>query len=353
MSVYWAILILPALLGLSPVKADHNLKTLILLMFGLMLIILIGLRHEVGGDWWRYLEITENIRTSGSGLNFEKGKGGFGYIFVQWASVNYLNGVYATNLICAIFFVFGLVRFCQNLPIPWLALLVSTPFLIVVVSMGYTRQAAAIGFLMWGLVDLMNGKRIPFVVSVLIATLFHMTAVVMLPIALLYRKRKMSFIYFFGITLLTLLLVFYLFYFFDYQLNHMIYYYITIKMHHSDGAIVRVLMSFSATVLFFYYRKQFRQKYHDEKLWFIFSMISILLLPASFYYSTVVDRFAIYFIPLQLVIFSRIPTLISSKYKRTIFILGTIFVYFSALFVWLFFGNHSNMWLPYQNLLTI
>jgi hypothetical protein len=351
MSVYWAILILPALLGLSPVKADHNLKTLILLMFGLMLIILIGFRHEVGGDWFRYLEITNKINIGE--FNLAQESGGIGYQSVQWVSVNYLNGVYATNLICAIFFVFGLVRFCQNLPIPWLALFVSTPFLIVVVSMGYTRQAAAIGFLMWGLVDLMNGKRIPFVVSVLIASLFHITAVVMLPIALLYRKRKMSFIHFFGISLLILLLVFILFSIFYEQLNHMIYYYITIKLHHSGGAIARVLMNFSAAVVFLFYRKQFRQKYHDEKLWFIFSMINILLLPASFYYSTVVDRFAIYFLPLQLVIFSRVPTLISSKYNRTIFILGTIFIYFSALFVWLFFGRHSNTWLPYQNLLTI
>ena len=207
MSIYWTIFILPILFGISKIKVDNNIKNLLFFIFGLILVVIIGFRHEVGGDWARYISIYEFH--TGTELDFSNFKSGdYAYELIVWFSNNYLNGIYSTNFICSIFFVAGLFRFCRAMPMQWVALFVSIPFLVVVVSMGYTRQAVAIGFLMWGLVDLMNGKRILFVVSVLIASLFHITAVVMLPIALLYIKRKMSFIYFFGITLLTLLLVF-------------------------------------------------------------------------------------------------------------------------------------------------
>jgi hypothetical protein len=170
MSIYWIIFALPVLFGLGPIKIDRNLKITILWLFSLILVILIGLRHEIGGDWFRYLEITNSIEPGD--FNIAQGRGTIGYKLVQWISVTYLNGIYATNLICAVFFVFGLVRFCKNLPIPWIALMASTPFLIVVVSMGYTRQAAAMGFIMWGLVDLMNERKILFIVSILFAVAF-------------------------------------------------------------------------------------------------------------------------------------------------------------------------------------
>jgi len=352
MALYWAILFLPALFAVHPIKFDSDLRNIAFFLTGISLVILIGFRHEVGGDWYRYIDTAYGIQ---KGVSFDFSSfytGDYAYRLIHWISVNYLNGIYATNLICAVFFVAGLLRFSRAMSIPWIALFVSIQFLVIVVSMGYTRQAAAIGFLMWGLVDLINGKNIRFYVLVIIGSLFHFTSLIMLPIGLMYniKNNRIQFILLLLVIILSGMAIYALFL---RQIDHMIYYYLTIKFHHSDGAIARVLMNFSAAVVFLFYRKQFRQKYHDEKLWFIFSMINILLLPASFYYSTVVDRFAIYFLPLQLVIFSRVPTLISSKYNRTIFILGTIFIYFSALFVWLFFGRHSNTWLPYQNLLTI
>ena len=98
--------------------------------------------------------------------------------------------------------------------------------------------------------------------------------------------------------------------------------------------------------------KKYKESFNDGKLWFIFSVVSVMLLPLVFSYSTFVDRIAIYFLPIQLVVFSRVPVLIQSTYNRTIFILGVIIVYFFALFTWLNFGNFSSFWLPYQNIIT-
>jgi len=54
---------------------------------------------------------------------------------------------------------------------------------------------------------------------------------------------------------------------------------------------------------------------------------------------------------MQLVILSRIPVLITDRYNRTLFILGVLFLYIGALFVWLNFGSFSSSWIPYNNLL--
>ena len=349
MIVYWMMLIFPALFVLSAVKVDQNLNRVMLWLFGIVLVILIGWRSEVGGDWIRYVDTAYGIQ---KGYDFDYlvfFKGDLAYRFIHWVSVNHLNGIYSTNLICAVFFVAGLIRFSRTMPTPWLALFVSIQFLVIAVAMGYTRQATAIGFLMWGLVDLANGKNTRFFISVIFGSFFHYTVLIMLVIGSLYLVKKYTFNYLF----LLLLLIFTVYVFFIDSIENMIYYYITIKYHHSGGAIVRVFMNFSVAMIFFVYRKELDKKYNDNKLWFIFSIVSVALMPASFFYSTFIDRIAIFFLPLQLVVLSRVSTLIESTYNRTIFIIGVIFIYFSALFVWLFFGNHSSYWLPYQNLLTL
>jgi len=350
MALYWAILFLPALFAVHPIKFDSDLRNIAFFLTGISLVILIGFRHEVGGDWYRYIDTAYGIQ---KGVSFDFSSfytGDYAYRLIHWISVNYLNGIYATNLICAVFFVAGLLRFSRAMSIPWIALFVSIQFLVIVVSMGYTRQAAAIGFLMWGLVDLINGKNIRFYVLVIIGSLFHFTSLIMLPIGLMYniKNNRIQFILLLLVIILSGMAIYALFL---RQIDHMIYYYLTIKFHHSDGAVVRVFMNFFAAVVFFIFYKKYKKNFNDRKLWLIFSVVSIILLPLAFSYSTFVDRIAIYFLPLQLVVFSRVPILMESPYNRTIFILGVILIYFSALFVWLNFGNFSSFWLPYQNVL--
>ena len=255
MALYWAILFLPALFAVHPIKFDSDLRNIAFFLTGISLVILIGFRHEVGGDWYRYIDTAYGIQ---KGVSFDFSSfdtGDYAYRLIHWISVNYLNGIYATNLICAVFFVAGLLRFSRAMSIPWMALFVSIQFLVIVVSMGYTRQAAAIGFLMWGLVDLINGKNIRFYVLVIIGSLFHFTSLIMLPIGLMYniKNNRIQFILLLLVIILSGMAIYALFL---RQIDHMIYYYLTIKFHHSDGAVVRVLMSFLAAVVFFIFHKK-------------------------------------------------------------------------------------------------
>jgi len=351
MTTYWLMLLVPMLAGLSPWKAKGALPYVQWLIYGVLLIIIVGLRHEVGGDWLNYIQGYSWLQ----GLKFsdlwtiENIADDFGFLLVHWLSENYLNGIYATNLICAAIFIAGLLRVCKNMPIPWIALAVAIPYLVVAVAMGYTRQAAAIGFMMWGLIDLINGRPICYYVMVFIGVFFHKTALFMLPIGFLYTNSLRSltdwllFVFLFITAIVALMAE---------RLSYLIQHYVVdTEGMESSGALIRVMMNVFAALVFLYFRKRWAERYSDGRLWMIFSIISLVMLPLTFVISTTIDRMALYFLPMQLVIFSRTPLLIASTYNRTIFILSILFFYIATLFVWLNFGGYSTYWLPYRNLL--
>jgi hypothetical protein len=344
--IYWLILLLPVIAVLHPIKMDDDLQKNMLWLFAILLILIIGFRYEVGGDWGRYLYVYDYIVED---VGFWKNtQGDIGYEAFNWISKTYFNNVYFANLLSAIVFVFGLIYFCQKLPIPWLALIISIPFLFLVVSMGYTRQSVAVGLLMWALVELSRGSRLKYYALIFLGLLFHKTLVIMLLVGLFYNKKRDVLFY----VLLSIIIIPIVMFLESNYFSHLVYYYITVQFHQSGGALIRVIMSAFAGLVFFVYRKKFKKVYHDEDLWFLFSAASIMLLPMAFFYSTLVDRVAIYFLPLQLVIFSRIPALITSTYYRSIFIISVVIMYITVMFVWLNFGTYSWLWMPYKNILT-
>ena len=351
MTTYWLMLLVPMFAGLSPWKAKGALPNVQWFLYGVFLIAIIGLRHEVGGDWLNYIQnysgmegvIFSDIIMQGT-LN-----GDFGYLVIYWLSVNFLNGIYSTNLICAAIFVAGLLRVCKNMPVPWLALVVSIPYLVIVVAMGYTRQAAAIGFIMWGLIDLMNGKQVKYYVMVMFGVVFHKTSLLMLPVGFLYANSLSN------LKNLFLFTLFFVIAFAGFMAEHisgMIYHYVEeTQGMESSGAVIRVAMNVASSIVFLYFRKIWSERYNDLRLWMIFSIASLIMFPLAFVSSTFVDRMALYLLPMQLVILSRAAILITSVYHRTLYILIVLFLYIGALFVWGNFGQNSRYWLPYHNIL--
>ncbi len=351
MTIYWLMLLVPMLAWISPWVAKGALPKLQWFLYWALLIFIIGLRHEVGGDWSNYIDNYggfENLSIS-EALQNTMVIQDLGFGIVHWLSSNYLNGIYTTNLVCAAIFVAGLVRVCKNMPLPWLALAVSIPYLVIVVATGYTRQAAAIGFIMWGLIDLMNGKQVKFYAMVMLGVLFHKTALFMLPIGFLYANSLGNLK---NLILFTLFFVLAFFAFLAEHIARLTYYYVQdTQGMESSGAVIRVGMNVASSIVFLYFRKLWAKRYSDSGLWMIFSVTTLIMFPLAFVSSTFVDRMALYLLPMQVVILSRIPILITSTYNRTLFILSVLFLYIGVLFVWLNFGQFSSHWLPYQNVL--
>lgn len=110
---------------------------------------------------------------------------GQGAIVVRRARPRHVAG----PTVCAAIFVIGLAKFALRQPNPWLVL-IAVPYLIIVVAMGYTRQAAAIGLVMWGLATFDRGRVRQFAVAVLAAVTFHFTAIAMLPLGITSVTRN-------------------------------------------------------------------------------------------------------------------------------------------------------------------
>jgi hypothetical protein len=309
----------------------------------IVLVLVIGLRHQIGADWGNYLDYIENARwqTLEETLSLNEPA----YNFLNWVGVHLYGGIYLVNTVCAVFFVWGLLVFCKNQPRPWLALLVSIPYLVVVVAMGYTRQGIAIGIAMLALNALQQGSIKRYILWLFFAALFHKSAVILLPLPLLFSIKN-RWLVFSGVILTSIAAYFLLI------ANHVRSFEIVYldANYESSGAFIRIVMNALPAIIFLIYRKRFNLEQSQSRLWTWMSLIAIFFIYVLYASpsSTAVDRVALYWIPIQIFVLSRLPDVLSSSKNSQIYVLGVVAYSAFVLFVWLFFADHAFAWLPYQ-----
>lgn len=343
---YWLLFIVPAALSASRAgnpDLGGRWSFLWWVMFAL-LVLAVGLRHEVGGDWFNYIE---HIETAG-GLSFFEALaiGDPAYSSLNWIAAQFDLGPYFVNAVCAAVFAWGLLVFCRVQPRPWLAMVVAMPYLVTVVAMGYTRQGVAIGLAMLALVALSDQRLVRFVLFVAVAAAFHKSAVMLMPLAILAASsRRLWTAFWVGISSL-------LFYgvLLQESVDALRLNYIDAE-YSSSGAAIRVAMNALPAILFLVFRRRFVMRATDKSFWTwmaLGALIFVALLIAS-PSSTAVDRVALYWIPLQLFVLSRLPNALGSPNGRNDLGVTVVVAYSAAvLFVWLFFADHAYAWLPYQ-----
>jgi hypothetical protein len=345
---YWILFLLPAWLAitrLQPVPTQTLRWSGSWRVAFVLLVLMIGLRHQVGGDWFNYINHIQ--LASYDSLAQALTKGDPAYSLLNWLAARMDLGPYFVNTVCATVFVWGLAVFCRAQPLPWLALVVAVPYLVIVVAMGYTRQGTAIGLAMLGLVALSDRKILRFVVYVVLAATFHKSAVILMPLAILAdTKTRVWTTLWVGASSL-------LFYWLLLQesVAALTVNYIGAE-YASSGAAIRVAMNALPALLFLWFRHRFVMSRDDRMFWTWMSLgalafIGLLVVSPS---STAVDRVALYWIPLQLFVLSRLPDAIGKQNVKSKELLVTAIVCYSAavLFVWLSFASHASAWLPYQ-----
>jgi hypothetical protein len=340
----WTIIFLGSLGGSSGNGGDRARTGFAFILLMLALWLMIGLRDVVGGDWGNYVRIYNFIRLAP--LSQALGYGDFGYTLVNLAAAEVGGGIWLVNLLCATLFVFGLAKLAGRQPLPWLAVLVAFPYLIVVVAMGYTRQGAAIGCIMIGLAGfLQNTSLLRYIFWIAVAALFHKTAVVALPLLVFVTDRG-RLVNFALLLSATAALFFALL---DDSTDTLVRNYIDAR-YASSGALIRLFMCVVPGLVFLIFRKQLRSDPLEERLWRNFSWLSLLaaLALAVSPSSTAVDRVALYLLPMQFVILARIPgTLVEARAGKLL-----IALYSGAvLFTWLNYAVNAEGWLPYDNIL--
>jgi hypothetical protein len=341
---YWIMFLLPA--GAALLEGSSKMRRINggWIALWIILTLLIGYRFEVGGDWGNYLRIYYD--TFYVSLTEALSIGDPGHSLLNWISSQNEWGVFGVNLIYGAIFSYGLIAFCRNQQRPILTLAVAVPYLVIVVAMGYSRQGVAIGIIMLGFIALAQRKTLNFVLLIGIAALFHKSAVILLPLSIMtnmMRKPIFTALWVGGTMGLMYLL------FLAESADSLIENYIVAEMD-SEGAQIRVTMNALPALLFLWYRQNFNLQPEEKALWTWMSVMALMfvLLLAVSSSSTAVDRVALYFIPIQLYVFSRLPDVIASGLHRKAICFLVVSYYAAVLFVWLNYAGHSNYWIPYQ-----
>ena len=313
-------------------------------------VLFVGLRHQVGGDWDGYILITEDIAQSSLFEAFESHEVLFAVL--TWISTRMGFGVYGANLVGALVFSAGLFAFCRRQENRWAALTMATPFLAIVTAMSANRQALAIGVVLyvfsrwkeWGV-----SKR---VFGIVVATLFHSSAGLLLPIALADAKvPKFAKFVLLGLSIggsFWLLL----------QSEAAFTRYTTIYVEQpegvqSSGAIFHLALNLLPALVMAFGHRKWAKAVPEWSLIRLLIVVAFLLAVLVPFFSVAAGRMSLYLFPISMVFVSKAPEMWRDLPTRRA--LAVLFVVASAcvLWVWLSYGNTASAFLPYRNALWV
>jgi hypothetical protein len=246
-------------------------------------------------------------------------------------------------------FVAGLTAFCRRQPNPWLAYLVAFPYLVVVVAMSGDRQSVALGFLFFALNAFERERLLRFVVLVMMGALFHGSVLLVLPICMLsYTRNNLQ-----RVLLLTGAGVLG-YYFFQTVFSVYVERYSSEKIQ-STGVVYRLGMNALAATIFLIFQRRFEFGEHLLKLWRNMSLATLALIPLLLVFpsSTAVDRFLLYLFPLQFVVLSRVPKVLTASNQAAGQLTFLVIGYAALVQVtFLVFGTFASYYVPYRSIFS-
>lgn len=325
-------------------RTERDTRLLFFIVASALTTLMIGLRYRVGGDWGTYQGMYNEIQLLSFTAAMNITDPGYGAL--NWLAGQFDLGVVFANLTCAILFTGGVARLAWRQPNPGLAMLVAVPYLIIVVAMGYTRQAAAIGIICFAIAYASERHLFRLVATIGIAAMFHKTAILLLPIVLLpiFRRNILS-----GIVGGIIFIILFLYLLQD-SSDRLITNYVQ-SNYDSQGAFIRISMNLLAAGLFLYFRRGIEITSFQMSYWVTCSYLSFLSVAAVFLASASsgIDRISLYLIPLQMITYSRLPILLSSGRNQNISAFIFVVIYaFLVQFVWLNYADNSVSWVPYR-----
>lgn len=346
MIIYWMMFLIPSLATVGPRAIKQSQSKFVFWFVCLVFALILGLRDQIGGDWLpynsRFLAIGERPLLE----SFSRTEPG--YVIVNWLVYQMGGTIHWVNLFVSLLLMYGVGVFCQQQPRKWLSLMVAVPYLLIVVGMGYTRQAAALGCVMLAYASIARGGRSLGAVGwVAFGTLFHVSAMIILPLAAVVRQRNRLLNYFavaFSLFSLYVILL-------QDQSDALWQNYVEAQLQ-SQGAAIRVAMNALPAAILLLVSRRLGFANEERRLWMLISAAAMLCIPMLSFSSTVVDRLALYLIPLQLVVYSRVDRLMGEKLFRNTIALLVVFGYAAIQFVWLSYSPYQPYWVPYRSVLS-
>jgi len=357
--IYYTIF---ALLSFTAFRESNNPKPLTIYQFIFLTIlfsIFIGFRYEIGCDWEEFKRLFDfSICSYNDSCSLTLGQiqsiksQGIGYRLLTLIIKTFGGGFYSLNFVSSLFFVIPLLKFCSNLSRPYLAVLISYPYLIAVIGLGTIRQSIAIAFLLICINQLKKYQFLNFYILNFFSILFHYSSSIFLFLPFLIDLKKRGNLKLFRNLLYVIFLIFIVLVifsennYFKYQL-HLYVGYNPIPM--ASPLLIWTMIAIPSAIIILNYK--FFKDFDTNKFWRNYSIIGILMLFPIFINKVIALRLLLYFLPIKIYCLSKLPELLIYKITPKYVYLSIIFFSFLILTIWFNFANHSYCYLPYKNLL--
>lgn len=310
-----------------------------------VLFLFVGLRWEVGCDWPNYLR----HYALGDSISYDSDlvlmNPGHWYLIRLLRDLG-LSYVWLNIAYSAIFFA-GLHVLARRQPDPLAFMVLCFPILIINMPMAAIRQAAAIGFFALACVAFFDRRTLAYVAWILLGSTFHSSILIFLLIGPFINGRFNRQNILIG-TVLAMPIAYALLQTGAAELAENRYIGTEIE---ASGAVFRLGILLVSGTFFLYvlgpaWRRQFPDDYELAVIgaWLMVGFFSLLFLS-----SVIGDRFGYYLIPIQAMIFARIPYLHLGKLRN--FYVVSPYVMLTFVFVfWTQFSEQFNYcYLPYQS----
>jgi hypothetical protein len=146
----------------------------------------------------------------------------------------------------------------------------------------------------------------------------------------------------------TALLLYYLF--LDAAVDKLMTNYVDAE-YQSEGAAVRVAMNVPPALLFLMFSQRFQLAEQTRKIWrnFAYASLFALVMLGLTAATTAVDRIALYLIPIQIFVLSRMPVAFGNRGQANGLLIAFVVAYSATIqLVWLNYATHASAWVPYQ-----
>lgn len=315
----------------------------------IVLVIFVGFRHQVGCDWFGYLNIYEIQRTRSIETVFQQREPLF-------ALINRLLHAYEIdypyiNVIASLVFFAGFHLLARRQPDPLGTLILSFPLLIMHIVMSGIRQAMAIGILCVAFNAFNDRRPLLYVGLVMLAGGFHTSALIFLSLAPFVMgelsRRNLALGAAVGLPGL---------YYLASGEQFTIYYdrYVDTGNDAAGAPIRTGFLTMTGMLFLLVMKNRWRRLYPvDYKLNWVSATIMLALFPLVFVSSVIADRVAYYLMPAQIVILARFPFVNRGVFSPLIlslpFVAGGI-----VLFGWMALSAHfAQCYVPYSSWLLI
>lgn len=343
---YYIVLLIAAI----PALTDRVKKPALgWICFFVLLLVFVGLRYEVGGDWISYLIIADNWRYVEFSELFERAESGF--YFLVWLSDRLGLDIYGANVITTALFLYGVFKYCGKQLNPWLAIFTSLPFLVIVIGMSANRQAAAIGITLVVLADWKESAVIKKIILICAAAMFHTSSIVFL--LFVVADSQMSFFKKVAASTVILITVALFFNPGESIVRYQSTYVEARDINVSYGALQQLLLNVLPALAFMFISmrsRRFRMKVPHWNIILAMSIMSIVLVPMAFTYSTAAARISFYLFPISIAFFASLPEMFAVSTKDIVKFFVVCYG-FMVLGLWLNFANTAFRHIPYNNVL--